>query len=230
MFFDYVSRGRSSSRTQGSGAGANFMNATRSGSDYAPTYQSGYAAPDYGCSGSQSYGYDSLSRPPGRSNTSASDRSVYGHGLNARDLSPMRESTRPRRGPIVWQERPVSPLGSSRFERPSEYAGRQARPSTSGGLSSHSYGSSSSSSYGRQSTSSGSSGRSYQIDRGYDGAFAVNRGYDGMSNGFPEGPGLSRRNAVRRPTERSSSHGGYEPRPPMGANFRFGGYGDWQNY
>ncbi|CAA9966207.1 hypothetical protein PTMSG1_09566 [Pyrenophora teres f. maculata] len=229
MFFDYGSRGRTSSRGQQSGGGSNFMTAARGGSGYAPSYQSGYAAPGYGRSGSQSGGYDSRSGSMGRLNSSASDRSVYGHGLNARDLSPMRESTRPRRGPMVWQDRPVSPLGSSRFERPSEYAGRQVRPSTSCG-GSNPYGSSSSTLYGRPLTSSGSFGRSYQVDRGYDGAFAVNRGYDGMTNGFPEGPGLSRRNAVRRPNEHSPSSGGYEPRPRLGANFRFGGYGDWQHF
>jgi len=190
------------------------MDAARTGSESVrPSYNSAHATADYSRSGSQSGRYDSRS--------SSLDRSIYGHGLNARDLSPMCESTRPRRGPIVWEDRPVSPLGSSRFERPSQYADRQARSSSSRG-SSNPY---ASSSYERSSTSSD---RSYQIDRGYDGAFAINRGFDGMANRFPEGPGLSRSNAVRRPAERSCSHVGYEVRPRVASNFRFGGIGDWE--
>jgi len=216
MVFDFGSRGRSSSRRQESGGNFNFMDAARTGSDSVrPSYNSTHAAADYSRSGSQSGRYGSRS--------SSLDRSIYGHGLNARDLSPMRESTRPRRGPMVWEDRPVSPLGSSHFERPSQYADRQARSSSSR-ASSNPY---VSSSYERPSVSSS---RSYQIDRGYDGAFAINRGFDGMTNGFPEGPGLSRSNAVRRPAGRSYSHVGYEARPRVASNFRFGGFGDWERF
>ena len=216
MVFDLGSRGRSSSRRQESGGSFNFMDIARTGSDSVrPSYNSTHADADYSRSGSQSGSYVSRS--------SSLDRSIYGHGLNARDLSPMRESTRPRRGPTVWEDRPVSPLGSSRFERPSQYTDRQARSSSSRGSSSPYV----SSSYERPSTPSS---RSYQIDRGYDGAFAINRGFDGMTNGFPEGPGLSRSNAVRHSAERSYSHAGYEARPRVASNFRFGGIGDWERF
>ncbi|RMZ68406.1 hypothetical protein GMOD_00010046 [Pyrenophora seminiperda CCB06] len=236
MYSDYTSRGRASSRRQESEGSSSsgysssgypssrYLDGSRSGYGSArPSYQPAYATADYGRPSTQSSSYDYVSPFVRRSNTTASDRSVYDHGLSTRDLSPMRESTRPRRNPMVWDDRPVSPIGTSRFERPSEYTGRRVR-ATSFGASSNAYGSSS---YERPSTSSG---HSFQVDRGYDGAFAVNRGYDGMTNGFPEGPGLSRRNAVRRPGDRSNSHGAYEPRPHMEANFRSGGFGDWERF
>lgn len=222
MFYDFVSRGRSSSSRHGEqGNSFNFMDTSRStarSSSQCRYSQSGYAPADYSRSRLQSSGYNAARPAIDRSGSTSSNRSIYGHGLNTRDLSPVRGSTRPRQGYQAWEDRPVSPLGSSRFERSREYPARQGREARTAYDTSSERGSS-------------SAGHSFAVDRGYDGAFAINRSYDGMSNGYPEGNGLSRSNAVRgRTSERLQTRDRYEERPRMGSNFRFGGYGDRERF
>ncbi|EOA88246.1 hypothetical protein ACJQWK_01658 [Exserohilum turcicum] len=160
---------------------------------------------------SHSYSYSDAAPPPysasassSRHHRTASIRDPYGNRYNHRDLSPVREDTRPRGFvDIDRHRRDVSPLGTSRFEQP---AGWHSRSEVSRAREEHGLGISM--------RGSPFAGGEYGGlgDRSREGSRRSRRSEGGGGDG-----GFSRR---------SSRRGEYE----MQSAFRDGGFSDWMNF
>jgi hypothetical protein len=191
----------------------------------------------------QSSRYDSYEPTPTRARSSSSGlgrsastgSSGIGYAYNStpynyRDVSPPRGDERPRTGNLWdYEQRSVSPLGSSRFEQPYTY-GR------SSGLSrSSSARETRSDPYASSRDGYGFSSRAAYNPDSYQ---AYGTSYEHNPYQLPSTPGLSRSNPVRgrtaeRPTYRSSEDGEYgsrlgtQRRPNIDSNFRSGGFSSW---
>ncbi|KAH7074311.1 hypothetical protein FB567DRAFT_611292 [Paraphoma chrysanthemicola] len=216
-WFDYSSSSQSS-RQNGGGSGSHRSDQyDRASSGRSELGEHGYARADR---------FSQQSRYFNDHTDSSIRRAASTREAARRDVSPPRSRAEQPRyvhdSRIDFSEhRSVSPLGSSRFERPYQYTNTDTT----------------SSSLRRAATKREVREMPHYGYDGYHGNSAATNGYSYNSG---TGAGVSRSNAVRgRTTDRVTGYGGgasdgrYQEarrQPQRGSNFRSGGFSDWERY